>query len=109
MVAALDRPGGGQHGAAPGHAAGQRPNRLGVDLGDTRRPVGILGLAVGRARQIRHEPVEPDAAAREEVAIMQALDIERVGQPEHQRGIGVGARREPLGLEETRGVHRAPG
>src|SRR3546814_5303205 len=49
MVAALERPGGGDHGAAARHAAGEVADRLRGQAADAGRPVGVLRHAVGRA------------------------------------------------------------
>ena len=100
-----ERPGKRDDGAPRRHAAGQGAHRFGGKAGDAGGPSGVLGEAVGGARQIGQEAVETDAMGGQELAVAKPFRVERMGQPQHQRDIGVGARGEPLGLQ--RRVHVA--
>ena len=104
MVGALQRPRHGQHGAPGRHAARQRADDVGRDGGDPGRPFGILGHAVALAHEVAPEPVEAGRVALQEVLVVAALGDQRVGDAEHQRGVGVGSGRDPLGFEGGVGV-----
>ncbi len=109
VVRPLERPRHHQEGPRPGHAAGERPDRPGRNLGERRRPVRRLGDPVGAAVEIGAETVEPDRVAVEEGAVVEALGDEGVGEREHQRHVAVRPHRKPFGpgLGDDVVAHRA--
>ncbi len=100
MIGALQRPVHRDEAAFTRHPPGEAADRLGRDLADARGPVGIFCNAVVAADQIIAEALEAYAVAREEFRIVQFLDDQRVREREHDRGVAMRARREPLGIEE---------
>ena len=104
VVGALQRPGHGDHGAAGGHAARQLARAGRGNAGNTSRPVGVLGLSVGLAHEVGAELIEADGVAGEKGFVVQALGHQCMGQPQQQRGVGVGVWRDPLGFQEGLGV-----
>ena len=109
VMRALQRPRGGQHGARRGHPARQRADRLGRHAGDRRSPVGVLGLAVGLAHQIRQHALEAAAVFRQELPVMQILADQRVGQRQQHRGVGVRPDRNPFRTNDVRARLRESG
>ena len=99
MIAALYRPAHGNHGPGGGHAPGKGAERLGVDAGIRRRPVGILRHPVGLARQVGVEAVEPHTIFFQKTGIVEPFVDQGMGKTEHDRGVGVGPRRQPFGPE----------
>ena len=65
---------------------------------------GSFGLTVLLTHEVGAEGFEPDAILVQECLVVEALVKQRVGQTQHQRGVGVGAWRQPFRLEEIRGV-----
>ena len=98
MVAALQRPGGRDHGARCRHLARERadaPGRhAGNPLGPFGRPALQRGLEGGRAR----------AAALQERPVGQPLRQQHLAERQHHRGIGAGADRDPLAFDIGRQV-----
>ncbi len=91
------------------HPARERPDRRRGDPGDPLRPLGRLGRPVVRATEVALEAVEARAVAPEELAVRALLGDERVGEAQHERDVGTGDDREPLGVQELGQVvpHRA--
>ena len=77
--------------------------------GDARGPGRVLRLAVVLAHEVAAELLEADRVALEERRVVQPFRDQRVRQPEHDRGVGAGDRRQPFGLELVGlvGAHRA--
>src|ERR1019366_3756304 len=73
VAAALKRPADRKHAAGGGHAPGKAADGLGLDPGDCRRPVRILGLSVAFAHEIAAEALEAGAIALDEGPIVQRL------------------------------------
>ena len=105
----LERPVRVDEGPLRGHPARQRPDRLGRDPGEPRRPFGGLRGAVLRAAEVGLEALEARAVPREELAIAALLVDQRVREPEHDGDVRAGHDREPLGPDELGQIvpHRA--
>ncbi len=99
MIAALDRPGYGDHRARRRHAAGEIADAPGAQSGESRRPLRILRLTVGRAHEIGLELLVTRRVARQELAIVQLLDHQGMRETQHQRRVAAWPRGEPLGAE----------
>ncbi len=102
VVRTLQRPGHGEHGAVGGHGTGQRHNAFGRDAGDVGRPRRVLHDPVGRACEVGVDLVKAHAMLRQENRVVQAFLVERAGQRQDQRRVGVGANGYPL--HRTAGV-----
>ena len=61
-------------------------------------------MSVRFTRQIGGKSLETNAILRKENFIMQLFDIEGMCETEHERDVGVGARRPPFGVQIVRGV-----
>ena len=83
-----------------GHPARQRPDRLGRNPRQPRRPLGRLRAAVLGAAQVALEALEAGAVSREERAIAALLVDQGMREPEHDGDVRPGHDREPLGLDE---------
>jgi hypothetical protein len=78
---------------------------VGRDIADRGRPFGALRrLVLAVAHQIRQELVEAAGVGLEELLVVKLLGDQRVGDAEHQRDVGLRARRDPLGAEELGGL-----
>ena len=97
MIRPLEGPGYRDQRALGGHPPSQRGNRLSLQTGDTGRPVRILGLSIAFAHEIRSKPLKADTVPRQELVIGQPLFDQGMGQTEHQRHVGIGARGQPFG------------
>ena len=97
MVAPLQRPAGGEHGARRRHGAGEIADRHRLDAGDGGGPVRVLRHAIGFPRQVGLEALVAVAVALQEGAVRQPLDRQGVGQAQHQRGVGIRPNGQPFG------------
>jgi hypothetical protein len=72
-------------------------------------PVGVLRHAVALPEQIGDEALIADAMGAQQILVVQLFAVQRVCQTQHQRDIGIGADRPPVGLEKIGDVvpHRA--
>ena len=104
VLRALEGPGRGQHDPAAAEPPGQGLDAFGRDAGDGGGPLGGLGRAVVLAREVGADTVVADAAAVEEPTVRGAVALGRVGEGQDQRGVRVGANRQPLGAERVGGV-----
>ncbi len=100
VMRTLQRPGAGDHAAGLGGAASELANGVGRNAGDRGRPVRVFCRAVVETQEVAAERLEPDAMARDELRIVAGLVEQRVRHRQHQRGIGVGADRDPLRAKE---------
>ena len=98
-VGALQRITQRDHRPRRGHAAGERADFLRLDLAALRRPCRVFRHAVRRAVEIGGETPEARAVALEEGAVVQILGEQAVGEAQHQRGVRVGADRQPARAE----------
>ena len=87
-----------------GEAAGQLAQRVGGQAADLRRPVGALRRTVALAQQMGQELVEAGGVAVEEFLVVQAFDVQGVGDTEHHRDVGVRTRRQPFAVEGFAGL-----
>ncbi len=90
VMAALQRPVDADRGARRRHLAGKRRDARGGYAGDLLGPRRVLAGERGR------ELVEAHRVAGEEVAVVQVLRQQRVAERQDQRGVGVGADRQPF-------------
>ena len=104
VMLALHRPAAGEHGATAGEAMRQVADRGGRHVTDRRRPFRRLRRVVCLAEQIRQEAVEAGGVVLEELLVVQLLGVQRVGDAEHQRDIGLRPRCDPLGTEIRTGL-----
>jgi hypothetical protein len=109
MVGPLQRPGRAYHRARCGHAARQPSDRGGGDARDSGGPVGILHDTVDLSGEIRQDPLEAGAVARQEALVVQPLPHQGVNQRQHHGGVGIGLDRNPGRSDRLRAVvaHRA--
>src|SRR5271154_6663961 len=99
MIAALQRPVDVDEGSRRGHPAREAANPVGRNFAQAGGPVCSLRDTVFGAEKIIAEATEAGAVAREEVSVVQAFDDQRVRERQHQRGIAMRPRRNPLGVE----------
>ena len=104
MMLALRRVAQRQHRAVGREAARQIAQRLRRHPADSRSPFRRLRRAIGLAQQIRQEPVEAGGVAIKECLIMQLLGVQRMGNAQHHRHIGLRARRDPLAIQLLAGL-----
>ena len=104
VLATLDRPASHDEGTFLGHPTGEVPDFVGGNLGDVRRPVGVLGLAVALSRQVGHEFLETHGVFLEELLIVKFLGIQRVRNTQHDRRVGLRTRRDPFRVEVSSGL-----
>ena len=109
MVGTLQRPRRADHAAVRRHAPRQCADRVGRNVGDRGRPVGVLRLAVGLAHQIRPQALEARCIAYQELFVVQPFRHQRVRERKQHRGVGVGPDRNPGSPGSLRSViaHRA--
>ena len=104
MMLALRRVAQRQHRAVGREAARQVAQRLRRHAAYSCRPFRRLRRAIGLAQQIRQEPVEAGGVAIKERLIMQLLGVQRMGNAQHHRHIGLRARRNPLAIQLLAGL-----
>ncbi|MCY1526730.1 hypothetical protein D9M68_617690 [compost metagenome] len=96
MVGALQRPGNIEHGPGRRHLARKRRDACRRQAGDAGRPLCGLGLSVLLSTQVGGKAAKAHAVALQEGGVMQAFDEQGMRQTHHQRGVGVGAYRQPF-------------
>ncbi len=101
VVGALQRPRAGDQAAGARGASREIADAVRIDAADRRGPVRILRRRIVFAQQITLQRVETGAAAIQKFPIVPLLDQQGVRKREHQRGVGVGTDREPLGAEKV--------
>src|SRR5438477_12159108 len=69
-----------------------------------RSPLRIFDNSVHSAKQIVSESLKPYAVPIQEVFIVQPLLHQRMSKREQDRGVTVGPRRQPLGIEKRGGI-----
>ncbi len=109
VLGPLQRPADRQKAGLARHPAGERADPVRLDVADRRRPVGIFWHAIALPEQIGHEALVADAMGAKELLVVQVFAVQRVRQAQHQRDIGIGADRPPVGTEKIVDVvpHRA--
>ena len=101
---AVAEPAGGEIGALGAPLPRQRAHRARRHAGLALLPFGRLGDAVVVAEDVALPLLEAVRARRDEVLVVQALVDPDMGDGERQRGVGAGARRDPVAAQEGRGV-----
>jgi len=104
MFRALECVGDDNQRAPASHRARQGDNFVCRNAADHRCPGGVLRLAVDAPKQIILECRIADAEALQKSLVVQVLRDQRVRQAEHQRGVGVGHHRQPMGPRLLRQV-----
>ncbi len=94
----LQRPADGHQGARRRHLVREFPDARRRHAGDLLSPRGILNDAVCLAAKVTGEPRVADCVTVQEAGVGQAVGVKHLGEREHQRGVGAGTRRDPLGL-----------
>ena len=82
------------------HASRQVDDGGGLEATDRGRPGRRLRLAVALAREVGAEALETDAMAIEERLVVAVFGYQPMGDAQHQGGVAVGTRGQPLGLEK---------
>ena len=59
-----------------------------------------LGVEIVLAQQIAAQRLEAGAIAIQKCGVMPLFDQQRMGERQHQRGVGIRTNREPLGIEK---------
>src|ERR1700677_2047942 len=101
MICPLQRPVRHYERAGACHPMRETPDRRGGNLTKLRCPIRVLGTTVSAPEQVIAKLVESDTIPREKLLIMQSFSDERVGESQHQRGVGVGTRCHPLGIQKA--------
>ena len=104
MVLPLCRVAQRQHRAVGREAACQISQCLRRHAAYSCRPFRRLRRAIGLAQQIRQEPVEAGGVAIKECLIVQLLRVQRMGNAQHHRHVGLGAWRNPLAVQLLAGL-----
>ena len=104
MMLALCRVAQRQHRAVGRKAARQIAQRLRRHTAYSCRPFRRLGRAVSLAQQVRQKAVKSGGVAIEKRLIVQLLRVQRMGNAQHHRHVGLGAWRNPLAVQLLAGL-----